>query len=77
MKTNAVLLAAGLAVFAVGSPFPACAQFFYPPIVVVPPPGENYPSPKPKPPPDRARPADSPDQTKRTGHYEGRTWVPD
>ena len=57
-------------------PFNAEAKI-YPHIVVVPPPGENYPSPKPKPPPDRARPADSPDQTKRTGHYEGRTWVPD
>jgi hypothetical protein len=77
MKSNAVRFAAGLGLFAVGAPFPACAQFFYPPIVIVPPPTENYPTPKPKTPPDRPKPADSSTQAKPGGHYEGRTWVPD
>jgi hypothetical protein len=76
MKTNAVRFAAGLGLFAVGAPFAACAQFFYPPIVIVPP-AENYGAPKPKPPPDRPKPADTPPQAKPAGHYEGRTWVPD
>jgi len=77
MKTNAVRFAAWLALFAVGAPLPACAQFFYPPIVIVPPPpAQDYGAPKPKQPPDKPRPADSPPQAKG-GHYEGRTWVPD
>jgi len=77
MKTIAVRFAVGLALFAFGAPLPASAQFFYPPIVIVPPPAaENYGAPKPKPPPDRPKSADSPAQTKG-GHYEGRTWVPD
>jgi hypothetical protein len=78
MRANAVRFAAGLAVFAIGAPLPAGAQFYYPPIVIVPPPTENYPAPKPKPPPDRPSPAqNAPAQGKPAGHYEGRTWVPD
>jgi hypothetical protein len=79
MKTNAVRFAAGLAILAVGAPFPARGQFIYPPVFVVPPPAENYSTPKPaaRPPPDRSKPADAPGQTKPAGHYEGRTFVPD
>ena len=78
MKANAVRLAAGLTVFAICAPLPAGAQFFYPPIVIVPPPNENYPTPKPKPPPDKPNPAGTtPTQAKPAGHYEGRTFVPD
>jgi hypothetical protein len=79
MKANAVRFAAGLTVFAIGAPLPASGQFFYPPIVIVPPPTENYPAPKPKPPsPDKPNPAvTAPAQAKPAGHYEGRTWVPD
>jgi hypothetical protein len=78
MGTNAVRFAAGLALFALAAPFPASAQFFYPPIVIVPPPpAESYGAPKPKPPPDKPKAADSPTQARPAGHYEGRTWVPD
>jgi len=78
MKTHAARFAAGLALFAAGAPFPVSAQFFYPPILIVPPPAaQNYGTPKPKPPADRPKPADSPTQARPGGHYEGRTWVPD
>ncbi|HEX9168279.1 MAG TPA: hypothetical protein VF886_05030 [Roseiarcus sp.] len=76
MKTNAVRFAAGLVFVAVGAPFPACGQFIYPPVLVVPPP-QDYSPLKPKPPPDKPKPADTPPQTGKGGHYEGRTWVPD
>jgi hypothetical protein len=77
MKTN-VRLAALLALLAFGAPFPACGQFIYPPIIIIPPP-ENYATPKlaPKPPPDKPKPADTPAQAKPAGHYQGRTFVHD
>ena len=63
MKINDVRLAAGVAFFALGTPFPACAQFFsnYP-VIIVPPPAQNYtlPKPTPKPPPDKPKPPDTP-----------------
>jgi hypothetical protein len=78
MNANAVRFAAGLALSAIGAPLPAEAQFFYPPIVIVPPPpAQDYGAPKPKQPPDKPRPADSPAEAKPQGHFEGRTWVPD
>ena len=81
MKANAVRFAAGLALIAVGAPLPAAGQYFPPPLIVVPPPAQDYAIPKPalRPPlPARSRPpADAPRQTKPTGHYEGRTFVPD
>jgi len=60
MKTN-VRFAAGLALFAFGAPFPACGQFIYPPIIIIPPP-ENYATsePAPKPPPAKPKPAAKP-----------------
>ncbi len=77
MKTNAVRFAAGLALAALGAPLPAAGQYF-PPLVIVPPPAQDYSMPRPTPrtpPPARPRPpADTP-QPK--GHYEGRTFVPD
>jgi hypothetical protein len=75
MKTNAVRFAAGLALFAIGAPLPACAQFLYPPIVIVTPPAQDYGAQKPKPLPDKPKPADTQAQT--GGHYEGRRWIPD
>jgi hypothetical protein len=77
MKTNAVRFAAGLVLLSAGAPLPACAQFIYPPVFVVPPPSQSYAPPKPKPPPDKPKPVDTPAQTGKSGHYEGRTWVPD
>ena len=41
MKTNAIRFAAGLGFFAAGAPFPAFAQFIYPPVFVVPPPARE------------------------------------
>jgi hypothetical protein len=79
MNTNAIRFAAGLGLFAAGAPFPAFAQFIYPPVLVVPPPAENYMTPKlvPRSSPDKSKPAQTPTQTKPGGHYEGRTYVPD
>jgi hypothetical protein len=78
MKTNAARFAAGLVFLSAGAPLPACAQFIYPPVFVVPPPAQNY-TPKPvyRPSPDKSKPADTPAQTSKGGHYEARTWVPD
>jgi hypothetical protein len=79
MKANAVRIAAGFALIAFAAPFPACGQFIYPPLVIVPPPAQSYavPKPAPKPPPDKTKPSDtvSPDAPK--GHYQGRTFIPD
>ena len=78
MKTNAVRVAAGLAVLMGGAPFPAWGQFVYPPVFAVPPPpAQDYASPKPKPSPDKPKSAETAPQAKPGGHYEGRTWVPD
>jgi hypothetical protein len=80
MKSNAARFAAGLAL-AFGAPLPAYAQYFPPPLIIVPPPAQDYSQPKPV--PERTRPAkpkpppaDTPPQP-RGGHYEGRTYVPD
>lgn len=79
MKANAVRFAAGLALVAFVAPFPASGQYFPPALIIVPPPAQNYatPKPAPKPPPDKPKPVNSlpPDAPK--GHYQGRTFVPD
>jgi hypothetical protein len=82
MKANPARFAAGLALAALSAPVPAFGQYFPPPLIIVPPPAQEYVTPRPglksqqpaKPkPPDSARP-----QTKSGGgHYEGRTYVPD
>jgi len=80
MKANAVRFAAGLALVAFAVPFPACGQFFYPPVIIVPPPAQNYAIPKPSPllqSPKPKPPADSPPQAEPAGHYQGQTFVPD
>jgi hypothetical protein len=81
MRTNAVRLVAGLAMVAFGAPVPASGQYFPPPLIIVPPPAQEYavpkPAPKPLPPARPKQPADTPPQPKPTGHYEGRTYVPD
>jgi hypothetical protein len=81
MRTNAARFAAGVALFALGAPSPGYAQFFsnYP-VIIVPPPAQNYalPKPAPKPPPDKPKPADAATQAPPApGHYQGRTFVPD
>ena len=78
MKTKAARFAAGLALVAFGAPFPASGQYFPPPLIIVPPPAQEYAAPKPKPPPKPKPSADAPPpQAKPGGHYEGRTYVPD
>jgi hypothetical protein len=79
MRTNSVRFAAGLALLAACAPGSALGQFIYPPVLIVPPPPDNYGTPKPasKPPPDKPKPAEPPAQAKPAGHYEGRTFVPD
>ena len=58
MKTNAVRFAAGLALVAFGAPFSAFGQYFPPPLIVVPPPAQEYarPRPAPEPPPPKPSP---------------------
>jgi hypothetical protein len=81
MRPNAFRFAAGLALVAFGAPFPASGQYAPPPaLIIVPPPAQDYatPKPAPKPPPAKPKPPDAPPPTKATGgHYEGRTFVPD
>jgi hypothetical protein len=79
MKTNAVRCAAGLVFLVGGAPLPACGQFIYPPVFVVPPPAQDYGASRPasRLSPDKPKPADPPAQAKPAGHYEGRTYVPD
>ena len=83
MKTNAIRFASGFALFAFGSAFPAYGQFFtnYP-VIIVPPPAQDYVLPKPAP---RSPPPARQAKTSRHagagraggGHYQGRTFVPD
>jgi hypothetical protein len=68
--------AAALIFLNIGASFPACGQFIYP-ILVVPPPPQDYSASKPKPAPDKPKLADAPAQTSKGGHYEGRIWVPE
>jgi hypothetical protein len=80
MKTNPARFAAGLALVAFGAPISAFGQYFPPPLIIVPPQGQEYlaPKPTPKPPPVRPNPpADATPPAKSTGHYQGRTFVPD
>jgi hypothetical protein len=86
MKTNAIRFASGIGLFAFGFAFPAHAQVFgnYP-VIIVPPPAQNYVLPKPAPrppPPDRPKPTDAPAPATSAapapaGRYQGRTFVPD
>jgi hypothetical protein len=80
MKANAAGFAAGLALIALGGTFPASAQYFPPPLIIVPPPAQSYATPKPAPrmpPPAKPKPADAPVDANPKGHYQGRTFVPD
>jgi hypothetical protein len=83
MKANAIRFASGVALFAFGSAFPAYGQFIsnYP-VIIVPPPAQDYVLPKPAPrspppAPARPKPPDAPAQSAPPGHYQGRTFVPD
>ena len=65
MKTNAIRRASGVALFAFAAPFPAYGQFMSNcPIIIVPPPAQEYVQPKPAPrsPPERSKPPDTPAQ---------------
>jgi hypothetical protein len=79
MRTKAFRIAGGVALLAFGAPLPASAQFNYP-MIIVPPPAENYVAPKPAPtapPPEKAkpaeRPADAPNPGDHSQCYQGRT----
>jgi hypothetical protein len=80
MKTNAIRFASGVALLAFGAPFPAYGQFFsnYP-VIIVPPPAQNYvlpkPAPRPPPPPDKPKPAGAPNPGDVSQCYQGRTRV--
>ncbi len=80
MKANAVRFATGAALVAFAAPLPAAGQYFPPPLIIVPPPAQDYaiPKPAPKPQPDKPKPSNTvapPDGPK--GHFQGRTFVPD
>jgi hypothetical protein len=57
-------------------PLPACAQFNYP-MIIVPPPAQNYvaPSPAPKAPPPPDKPADAPNPRDVSQCYQGRAKI--
>jgi hypothetical protein len=80
MKTKAFGIAGGVALLAFGAPLPACAQFNYP-MIIVPPPAQNYvvPRPAPKAPPEKPKSADKPAEAPNPGDasqcYQGRTKV--
>ena len=81
MGTKAFRIAGGVALLAFGAPAPACAQFNYP-MIIVPPPAQNYALPKPAPqapPPEKPKPADKPAGALNPGDvgqcYQGRTKV--
>jgi hypothetical protein len=82
MKTKTFRVAGGVALLAFAAPFPACAQFTYPMIIVPPPPAQNLvmpPKPAPKPAPAKpnasAPPPDTPNSPDVTQCYQGRTKV--
>jgi hypothetical protein len=81
MKTSAVRFAAGLALVAFGASLPASGQYFPPPLIIVPPPAQEYatPKPAPKPPPtaEKPKPPDTSANGTPKGHYQGRTFIPD
>ena len=81
MMVSAVRFAAGLAFVAFAAPLPATAQYFPPPLIIVPPPAQDYaaprPAPRPQPQPDKAKPSDLSPPDGPKGHYQGRTFIPD
>jgi len=76
MKANTIRCAAALTMLAFAAPLPATAQYF-PPLIIVPPPAQDYSAPRPKPQPDKAKPSDASHPDVPKGHYQGRTFVPD
>jgi hypothetical protein len=79
VKTNAVRYAAGFALVSACGELPAAAQYF-PPVMIIVPPAQNYAAPKPAPKPSTEKPkptADEPPPSKPAGHYQGQTFVPD
>jgi hypothetical protein len=78
MKANALRCAAAVAAVAFAAPLPAAGQYF-PPLIIVPPPAQDYaaPRPKPQPPPDKPKPSNAVPPDAPKGHYQGRTFIPD
>ena len=78
MKSNAVGRAAGLALVAFAAPAPATAQYF-PPVMIIVPPAQDYgaPKPAPNPAPDKPKSAEASSPGGPKGHYQGRTFIPD
>ena len=82
MKTNAARFAAGLALVAFGAPFPAFGQYFPPPLIIVPPPAQQIRNAEAGLQTTAAAQIEAagrrgPASRSTTGHYEGRTYVPD
>ncbi|HEY1862727.1 MAG TPA: hypothetical protein VGG77_03365 [Roseiarcus sp.] len=79
MKANGLRFVAGLALVTVCAPLPASGQYFPPPLIIVPPPAQDYaaPRPAPKPPPDKPKPPNTAPADAPKGHYQGRTFIPD
>jgi hypothetical protein len=77
-KPNVVGRAAALTLIAWAAPVPASAQYF-PPVMIIVPPAQNYaaPKPAPNPAPDKQKPDDAPSPDGPKGHYQGRTFIPD
>jgi hypothetical protein len=63
-------------VVAFAAPLPAAGQYF-PPLIIVPPPAQDYSAPRPKPQPDKPKPSNAVPPDAPKGHYQGRTFIPD
>ena len=74
MKASAVVVA----MVAVCTPFPASSQYF-PPVMIIVPPAQDYgaPKPAPNPAPDKPKSTGAPSPGGPKGHYQGRTFIPD
>jgi hypothetical protein len=79
MRADGVRFVAGLALLAICAPLPASGQYFPPPLIIVPPPTQDYgaPKPAPKPLPDKPKLSNTVPPDAPKGHYQGRTFIPD
>jgi hypothetical protein len=80
MALKISFLSKSLVMFALGSAFPAQAQFMtsFPAVIIVPPPAQNYPMAKPatrSTPPDKLKASIDPPAPAQTTIYQGRTAV--
>jgi hypothetical protein len=68
-----------LALVAFAAPIPAAGQYFPPALIIVPPPAQNYATPKSeqKPAADKPKTSDADAADGPKGRYQGRTFIPD